>query len=262
LEGFQGFMNRLRAIVCCASLVVALVPLAAFADSSDSRSHEAAEVANGAAQLANTEQQVSDMQTAAQQSAANERMIALLKSEGLRQLQLNNVANGNALEQIAAALANAARAQGDLNAQNQLQIAQLRASALVANADANLANAQMLAQTKGRWDELANAQAQSTFLHQVADFISGTQAEINMANAKQIGQEQADAIHTPAIAQQQNSTAMGANELLASDAALDAGQLAATSVAISTDAIENQALAHAEASYLNDLVMEEDATEP
>jgi hypothetical protein len=247
-------MNRLRVIVWCASLVVALAPLAAFADSSSSVSHEQAEVANGQAQLANTEQQVSDMQTAAQQSAANERMIALLKSEGLRQLQLNNVANGNALEQIAAALANAARMQGDLNAQNELEIAQLKASALVATADANLANAQMLAQTKGRWDELANAQAQSTFLHQVADFITGTQADINMSNARQIGQEQADAIHTPAIAQQQNSTAMGANELLASDAVLEAGQLAATSVAISSDAVENEALAHAESSLISDEV--------
>jgi hypothetical protein len=245
--------------VCCATLVFALTPLAAFADSS-TVTHKQAEVANGQAQLIDAEQQVSDMAAEAQQSAANERMIALVKSESLRQLQLNNVANGNALEQIAAALANAARANGDLNAQNELQIAQLKAAALTANADANLANAQQLALTKGRWDELANAQAQSTFLHQVADFISGTQAEINMSSAKQIGQEQADAIHTPAIAQQQNSVAMGANELLASDTALEAGQLAATSVAISTDAAENAVLAHAEVSLANDEEMLAEAT--
>src|SRR5262249_16012279 len=112
------------------------------------------------AQLANAEQQVSDLQADAQQSAANERMIALLKSEKLRQIRLNNLDNGNALEEIAAALANAARAQGDLNAQNELQIAQIKAAALI-----------------------VNAQAQSTLLHRIADVISGTQSEINMANA-------------------------------------------------------------------------------
>jgi hypothetical protein len=255
-------MNRLRAIVCCASLVVALAPLATFADSSSSTSHEQAEVANGQAQLSNAQQEVSDLQTQAQQNAANERMIALLKSEAMRQLQLNNVANGNALEQIAQALADAARANGDLNARNELAIAQAQAAMLVANADSSLANAQMLAQTKGRWDELVNAQAQSTWLHHVADFITSTQAEMNMANAKQIAQEQADAIHTPGIAQQQNSEAMGANELLASDNALSAGQVAATSVTISTDATQMDILAHAIASLANAQAMLANATQP
>jgi hypothetical protein len=253
-------MNRLRAIVVCASLVVALMPLAAFAD--NSTSHQQAELANGQAQLAQAQQDVSDMQAQAQVSASNERMIALLKSEALRQMQLNNVANGNAIEQIAAALANAARANGDLNAQNELLIAQSKAAVLVAGADANVANAQQLALTKGRYDELANALAQSQLLHQAADLISGTLAEANMANARQIGQDQADAIHTPAIAQQQNSEAMGANELLASDTALAAGALAATSVAISSDAVENEVLAHAEESLVNDEAMLADATEP
>src|SRR5262249_24540703 len=158
-------------------------------------------------------------------SAQNERMIAVLKSEALREKQLNNVANGNALEALAASLANAARADGDLNARNSLAIAQNQAAILVANVDANLANAQMLAQTKGRWDELANAQAQSDLLHKVANFISGQQAELNMANDKQIGQNRADAIHTPGIAAQANGMAMGANELLAADAELQAGAL-------------------------------------
>jgi len=262
LEGFQRVMNRLRAIVCCASFVVALAPLAAFADSSNSTAHEQAEVANGQAQLSNTQQQVSDMQAQAEQSAANERMIAQLKSESLRQIQLNNVANGNALEQIAASLANATRNQGEVNAQNELGIAQIKAQALVANADAKLANAQMLAQTRGRWDELANAQAQATFAHGLADFLTSTQAELNMANARQIAQAQADAIHAPAIAEQQNSEAMGANELLASDTALSAGQLAATSVTIKAETLGNGMLAHAEASLQNDEAMLAQATEP
>jgi hypothetical protein len=255
-------MNRLRAIVCCASLVVALAPLAAFADGSSSTSHEQAEVANGQAQLANAQQQVQDLQTQAEQSAANERMIALLKSESMRQLQLNNVANGNALEQIAAALADAARVNGELNARNELLIAQNTAAQLIANSDANLANAQMLAQTKGRWDELANAQAQSTLLHHVADYITSTQAELNMTNARLIAQEQADAIHTPGIAEQQNSHAMAANELLASDSTLMAGQLAATSVTISTDATQMDILAHAFSSLANAQAMLADATQP
>jgi hypothetical protein len=251
-------MNRLKAIVCCASLVVALSPLAAFADTSSSHAQD--EVANGQAQLIQAQQQVSDMQAEAQQSAANERMIGVLQSEAMRQLKLNNVANGNALEEIAAALAKAARANGDLNARNELGIAQIKAAALVANADANLANAQQLAQNKGRWDELANAQAQSAMLHQVADFLTSTQAEMNMANAKQIGEEQADAIHTPGIAEQENSQAMGANELLAADTALDASELAATSVTVAADTVEADVLAHAEASLINAEAMLAEAT--
>jgi len=251
-------IHRLKAIVCCASLVVALSPLAAFADTSSSHAQD--ELVNGQAQLVQAQQQVTDMQADAQQSAANERMIGVLQSEAMRQLQLNNVANGNAMEQIASALANAARANGDLNARNELAIAQIHAAALVANADANLANAQQLAQNKGRFDELANAQAQSALLHQVADFLTSTQAEANMASAKQTGQDEADAIHTPAIAQQQNSQAMGANDLLAADTALNASELAATSVVVAADTVEADVLAHAQASLINDEAMLADAT--
>jgi hypothetical protein len=253
-------MNRLRLMVCCASLVVALAPLAAFAD--NSISHEQDELANGRAQLADAEAQVSDMQAQAQQSAANERMIAVIKSEALRQNQLNNVANGNALEQIATALADATRAQGNLNAQNELQIAQMKAATLVATADANLANAQMLAQNKGRWDELANAQAQSTLLHQVADFLTNTQAQINMDSARETADAEADAIVMPAEAQQANSDAMGANDLLAADTDLAAGELAATSVFVGAQAQESAVLSHAEASLANDVAMLAEATEP
>ena len=250
-------MNRLRALVCCASLVVALAPLAAFAD--ESTSHEQDEVANAEAQLAIAEQDAADMQADAQQSAANDRMIALLKSEAMRQLQLNNVANGNAIEQIAAALANAARAKGELNAQNELIIAQNKAAVLIATADANLANAQMLAQEKGRFDELQNAEAQSTLLHQAADFLTSTIAEANMANARQIAQDDADAIHTPGIAEQQNAEAMGADELLAADTDLAAGELSATSDLISSETDQDTELAHALGSLHNEQVKLADA---
>ena len=252
--------NHLRLIVCCASLVVALAPLAAFAD--NSTSHEQDELANGEAQLVDAEQQVSDMQAQAQQSAANERMISVIKSEALRQNQLENVANGNALESIASALADATRAQGDVNAQNELQIAQMKAATLVATADANVANAQMLAQNKGRWDELANAQAQSALLHQIADFLTNTQAQINMDSARETADAQADAIAMPAEAQQANSDAMGANDLLDADTDLAAGDLAATSVALTADTAEGTVLAHAEESLANDEAMLQESTEP
>jgi len=246
--------------VCCAALFVALSPLAAFAD--DSQQHAQDEVANGQAHLVDAQQQVADMQADAQQAASNERMIALLQSQALRQKQLNNTANADAMEQIAAALANNARANGDVSARNELAIAQNRAAVLISYADANLANAQMLAQTKGRWDELANAQAQSVFLHQLADFITGQQAEASMSSARQTAEEQADAIQTPAIVEQQNSQAMGANDLLAADTALEASELNATSVTISSSVEESTLLGHAEASLLNDEAMLADATAP
>jgi hypothetical protein len=55
---------------------------------------------------------------------------------------------------------------------------------------------------------------------------------------------------------------MGANELLASDNALQAGQVAATSVTISTDATQMDVLAHALASLANAQAMLADATNP
>jgi hypothetical protein len=55
---------------------------------------------------------------------------------------------------------------------------------------------------------------------------------------------------------------MGANELLAADTALQAGALNATSVAVSTDAVESDVLAHAEASLANDDAMAAEATAP
>jgi hypothetical protein len=50
-----------------------------------------------------------------------------------------------------------------------------------------------------------------------ADFIAGQQAEMKMNNAREIGQERADAIHTPAIVQRENGLAMGASQLFAAD---------------------------------------------
>jgi hypothetical protein len=213
--------------------------------------HLQAELANGQAQYDLAQQTATDIQQQAALSAANERLIAQLRSQAFRERQLSNVSNAMAMEQIAAALANTARMGGDLNARNELGIAQIKAAGLVAIADANLANGQQLAITKGRFDELANAKAQSDFLHQLANFISGTLAEQNMSNAKIIGQEQADAIHTPAIAQEQNGLAMGAADLLAADSVLAASVLSSTSASLTGQAKAAAVLAKAADSLKN-----------
>ena len=225
------------------------MPVASFA--ADDTAHQQAEVANAFAQFGQAQAQVGEFQAEANASAQNERMIAVLRSEALREKQLNEVANGNALESLAASLANAARNDGELNARNSLMIAQGQASAILANVDGNLANAQMLAQTKGRWDELANAQAQSDLLHRVANYISGQLAEQNMANDKAIGQERADALHTPGIAAAANGQALGANDLLAADTMLQVGALNAISVQIAAGGKGTTALGHATASLAN-----------
>lgn len=242
-------MTFVRAFVCSAVLAIALTPFAAFADTTTD--HLQAELANGQAQLDLAQQQVSQIEQQANQSAANERMIALLRSQSFRERQLTSVSNAMAMEQIAAALANSARTSGDFNARNELGIAQIKAAGLVAIADANLANGQQLAITKGRFDELQNAQAQSNFMHQLANLISGQMAEQNMSNAKLIAQEQADAIHTPALVQEQNGLAMGANDLLAADVALAAGAVNASSVTIGASTKSAAVLAHAKASLAN-----------
>src|SRR5919201_6312728 len=196
-------MRHVQALAFVTALGVALTPFAALAQD-NTPEHQQAELANGFAQWDQAQQQVQDLQAEASRAAQNERMIAVIKSESMRELRLNNIANGNALEQIAASLAAAARSDGEVNARNSLAIAQNKAAALLVNVEANLANARMLAQTKGRVDELANAQAQADILHRIADFISGQLAETNMANDRAIGQNQADALHTPGIAAAQN----------------------------------------------------------
>ena len=243
-------MSLIRAFVFSAALAVALAPLAALA-ADTSPTHTADELANAQAQWDLAQQQVSQFQIEANKAAQNERMIALVRSEAMRQRQLNLTANANAMEEIAANLANAARLGGETNAMNSLGIAQARAAVLTAKLDANLANAQQLAITKGRVDELANAQAQADLVHQVANFIAGQQAEQNMANDKLIGQMQADAIHTPAIAQAQNQIAIGAAELLAGDVAISAGALAAISATNSIQLKSSTLAGHAKSSLAN-----------
>ena len=244
-------MAVIRVLVFSTALAVALSPLVALAED-DSPGHLEAELANGQAQLMLAQQQAQDLEAQAQQNAANERMIAVLKSEAMRQRQLDLVANATAMEQIAAALANAARADGELEARNELAIAQEKAANLIAIADANLANGIMLAQTRGRLDEEANARAQSNLLHQLADFITGRQAELNMANAREIGQEDADAIHTPKIVEEENGEAMGAEALFAANDMLQVGELAGVSALLSDDTAIEDVLNHAEASLRND----------
>ena len=242
-------MNRVRGIVCCASLIVALAPLAAFADTSSD--HAQAELANAQAQFTDAQQTVSDLQAQAQQDASNERMIALLKSEAMRQRQLDMTNNATALEQIASELAAADRDAGTQNAVNDLLIAQNQASIVLANVDANVANARMLAITKGRDDELRNALAQADIAHRIADFITGQQAQMNEANAEQIAGQQASTVQGQANVQAQNNTALGANELLAADVTLQAAQLNATSVTITANSKASNVLGHATASLAN-----------
>jgi hypothetical protein len=243
-------MSLIRVLVFSAAVAVALAPLAAMA-ADTTPGHAAAELANGQAQWDLAQQQVGVFQDDANKAAQNERMIALVRSEAMRQRQLNLTANANAMEEIAASLANAARATGETNAMNSLGIAQIRANSLVANLDANVANAQQLAITKGRFDELLNAQAQADLAHRLANFISGQLAEQNMANDKLIGQMRADAIHTPAIAQAQNQIAIGAAELLGADLEIAAGALAAISATNSIQLKASALTGHARASLAN-----------
>src|SRR5579864_2524637 len=218
-------MDRFRGIVCCASLVLALAPFAAFADTSTD--HAQAELANGEAQYANAQATVASLEAQAQQNASNERMIAVLKSEAMRLRQLDMTNNATALDQIAASLAAADRDAGTQNAANDMLIAQNQARILLANVDANVANGFMLWQTKGREDEYANALAQSQELHQIADFLTGAQTTANVANDNMIAQDQASAAQAPIETQATNDTALGANALLAGDVAFAAGELAA-----------------------------------
>jgi hypothetical protein len=240
-------MNMIRVLVCSVGLVIALAPtMSAFAQGNDA-DHQQAELQNAAAQYQLALDQANQIQAQAQLSAENERTIAFLQSEEMRQHQLDLSANGNAIEQIGAALANAARAQGDLSAQNELQIQQIRASVLVAKADATLANA--LAQN--RQTEIDNARAQSSFLHQLADFITSTLAETNMSNAKQIGQARADMIHTPTLAGAANGTAMAAAEVFAADQVLQAATISASSSTLSGSTKAAAIVSHAADSLKN-----------
>jgi len=239
-------MTLIRALACSVVLVIALAPTSG-ALAENTSDHLQDELANAAAQYQLALVQAAAVQQQGVLSQENERMIAFLQSEAMRQKELSLSANGNAIEQVAATLANAERAQGDVNARNELIILQNKAALLVAHADATVANA--LAQN--RPEEIANANAQSLFLHHLADTITSVLAETNMNNARIIAQNQADAIHGPALANQANGRAMAAAQLFAADQILAASQLAATSTGI-TNSVKAQAIIdHATASLRN-----------
>jgi len=221
-------MTLIRAFVFLATFAIALAPFAVFA-ADDSPEHLQAELANGYAQLDGARAQANSIQADANASAQNERMIAVLKSESMRERQLNNAANANALDEIANTLADAARNQGMADSRNSLAIANNQITTLLANVDGNLANAQMMAQTRGRWDEWFNARAQADALHQVGDFIATQVIQQNMANDMAIGAQRASTAEAQGIAEVAASQGMAAAELLAADTALQAGELAAVS---------------------------------
>jgi len=239
-------MTQIRVLVCSLGLVMALAPtLGAYADTSSD--HLQAELANAAAQYELALQQANGIQAQSVLNMENERMIAFLQSEAMRQKQLELSSNGNAIEGIAATLANAARRDGDFNARNELIILQNRAAVMVAKADATVANA--LAQ--GRADEIANANAQSKFLHNLADTITSVLAESNISNAKQIGEARADEIHGPALQGQQNGQAMAAAQVFAADQVLAAANIGASSAQQSGNAKAQLIISHAAASLAN-----------
>ena len=232
-------------LVCSVGLVLALGPGAALA--STARDHKQSEVINAEAQLQLAQQQAADLADAAAQEGLNARAIALLKSEALRQMQVDNAANAQALQQIAAGLAAAIRSQGDANAANSVAILQLKANALVAQADAKLANAMAI----GRADEIANAQAQADALHQLADYLTGAVAEMDMSNAHLIADNAASAIEQASAVEAQNDEAMGANELFAAETVLDAANVSVENATIQGEARGDALIAHAEESLAN-----------
>jgi hypothetical protein len=220
-----------------------LAPMAALADAQ----HDQAEVANAQAQLTLAQDQAAALQQQAELSAANDRAIGILQSTEFRQRQLANVANGAAIEQLAAALANAKREAADANAVNDRMIAQNIVAGIMARADANLANA--LAQN--RPTEIANARAMWMEWRHIADLIAGPQLDANISNEKQIAQEQADAIEGPAVESDANDEALGANDLLSADVALQASDVAAISDVESASFPAAELISHAEASLAN-----------
>jgi hypothetical protein len=250
-------MVGLRGLVASVALVAALVPMNAFAERTEE--HMRAEVVNAEAQKAQASELAEQIRAAGQVNADNERVIAQLQSEAFRMRQLDLVANANALEQISKALALAYRVSGDLNARNELVIAQGKAAILLDKAKADMANA--LAQ--GRETEIANAKAQGILLMEAASFISGALAETNMSSAKIRGETQADMVHTPGLAEVANGQAMGAEELLAADAELAAGEVGAESAEVTSDEEASEVEDHAASSLhsaevaLEEVILEE-----
>jgi hypothetical protein len=238
-------MRALQTSICCLGLVLALAPVAAFADSSGT--HKQQEVANAEAQLALAQQQADAINTVASQSATNDRTIAVEKSTVLRQAQVDNMANAAALQRRAAVLVDQIRTQGDQNAANELAILQIKASTLVSRADASLANALAI----GRPGEIANAQAQDAGAHQLADYMTTTLAQQNMSNDQIIADDAAAAVDGSAQAEAQNDVAMGDDDVLAADDVLNAADVSAVSDMITGGTEGGTILGHALDSLAN-----------
>jgi hypothetical protein len=238
-------MRSIWLLILSTGVILALTPGAVFASSS--RDHKLSEVANAEAQLQLAQQQAADLANAAAEEGANARAIAFLQSEAMRQTQLNNAANAQALQQLATTLAASIRSQGQANAANSVAILQLKADALIAKADAKLANAMAI----GRADEIANAQAQSDALHQLADFLTGDLAQLNSSNAQQIADAQASQVEDQVAMEVQNDQALGANELFAADTILEAANVEVENVTIQGETKGDAMIAHAEESLAN-----------
>jgi hypothetical protein len=246
-------MRQIRVLVCGIGLVLALAPIGAFADEASDHSQD--ELVNAQAQVQVAQQEATAFADQAAMSAANEREIAFARSEALRQAQLNNATNAKTLEHIATTLAEVTRGNGDANARNELAILQIKANALVVKADGNVANAMAI----GRADEIANAQAQSAALHELADYMTGTLAQQNMNNDEVMANDAADALVASADTEANNETAMGDDDVFAADTVLDAGDVAADSSTIEGDAQGDAVIAHAEDSLKNAEAMAADA---
>ena len=234
---------RLRSVICTCGLVLALLPFSAFAD----ESHAQDEMANAEALLVLAQQQANALSAQAAFEATNVRQIAFAKSAALRQKQVDDTANAAALQQEANQLATQLREQGDFNARNALAILQIKASGLVALADAKVANAIAI----GHPDEIANAQAQSVQLHQLADFLTGTLAQQDESNAEVIADDGAMALEGNAVAEVQNADAMGADDLFAADTVLEASNVGVSSATIAGEARGAAVIANAEAQVAN-----------
>lgn len=246
-------MRQLRKLVCGMGLVLALAPFGTFA--SEESDHSQAELTNALAQLQLARQEAIEFGDEAALSAANERQIAFLESEALRQAQLDNAANATAFGQIATTLAAAMRAEGTASAQNELAILQIKANTLLGTASANLANAQAM----GRQDEITNAQAQSMAAQQLAEYLTGTLAQQNMTSARVSAEDEAAWMQASLEAEAQNEMAMGAEDVFAADSVLDAADVAAESSLIAGQAEGVPLVAHAEASLDNAEAMVEEA---
>jgi hypothetical protein len=235
-------MKPIRALVFAGVLGIALAPISAFADE-----HGQLELANANAQYQQAQQQVQDLQHQGDLSAANDRAIAVLQSEAFRQAQLNLTSNAFAMSAISKSLANAARTNGEFNAINELQIANIQANAMIVHADAEVANAL----ARNRPDDIANANAQSAAVHQLANLIAGATAETKMSSARINADTQAKQTEDVAVANEENGVAMGANDLLAGDLALEAANLNVISDRLTAAAKGAAIMSHATASLAN-----------